>query len=620
MRRFAWGWGLTSLLLIGQALGTLVWAQTAPRLTQTTPVNGAQGVAVDLGRMLLGFDRPMRTTSLTVLGVAGYATPPLVAKPNASDYWRDASSCELPLRALTPDTDYAVQLNSAERTGFQSAEQVPLAPTVLRFRTGGAQVSRMVPPPAPSGPPNAGPPEASLVGTWLVRTQEMEILAVLKANGTFSRQTRTQEGQDFTQGRYQVTGDTLIVIPDQDAPIRFRYGLVDANTLEVTDENGDGVRMVRQGDTPPSVPLPAVSSSPQTDPSHERGPSISGDTASGASGARPTLVLQRQWEKNERAYSILVPRGWQMEGGIFNVNPLQANGPGNSIAPKNDLTIRQDASGRVMSRWMPGWNYADFSVDPTPAAQFFPVGSQYQGMEVKPMPTAQGFLLALFSTLHPGASDVQTITSNSFPEIQQAYQKSLQAVNQALLGLGKSPAQVDVLGLTIDYTEQGTRYREGLFTAIIDMRGGAFMWSNELTYVTRAPASEAGLWGPMMTTIRNSFNFNPDWIKRVRQAMGERATIALETQRYINQVNREITENRARTHEKINYENYLMLTGQDEYVNPYSQQVERDTSEYRHRWVNPNGEYLYTDEVSFDPNQDRTLNQVEWKLTPIRAR
>jgi hypothetical protein len=48
-------------------------------------------------------------------------------------------------------------------------------------------------------------------------------------------------------------------------------------------------------------------------------------------------------------------------GGTFHVDALQANGPGNFVDTKCDLTIKKDAGGTVMIRWLPSWNYADFS-------------------------------------------------------------------------------------------------------------------------------------------------------------------------------------------------------------------------------------------------------------------
>ena len=73
------------------------------------------------------------------------------------------------------------------------------------------------------------------------------------------------------------------------------------------------------------------------------------------------LQFQRQWEPKEHAYSFLVPAGWTIEGGMFHVDPTQANGTANSIDGKCDLAVKKDAAGTVMLRWLPAWNYCDMS-------------------------------------------------------------------------------------------------------------------------------------------------------------------------------------------------------------------------------------------------------------------
>jgi hypothetical protein len=55
-------------------------------------------------------------------------------------------------------------------------------------------------------------------------------------------------------------------------------------------------------------------------------------------------------------------------------------------------------------------------------------------------------------------------------------------------------------------------------------------------------------------------------------------------------------------------------------VNPYTQKVETDTSDFKYRWTTATGEYLYSNEQQFDPNRIREINNVEWQLTPARAR
>ena len=171
-----------------------------------------------------------------------------------------------------------------------------------------------------------------------------------------------------------------------------------------------------------------------------------------------------------------------------------------------------------------------------------------------------------------------------------------------------------------EYTEGNVPYREALLTALVDNRGAAAMWSNQYTLAMRAPVSESEKWKPVFDIIRQSLQFNPQWVAAYTRAQGERAQAAQETMRYIQRIDQEILEHRAKTQADIRHESYLFLTGQDEYVNPYTKEVERDTDEYKYRWTNFSGDKIYSNERDFDPNRIREISNVEWKLTPVRER
>lgn len=205
-------------------------------------------------------------------------------------------------------------------------------------------------------------------------------------------------------------------------------------------------------------------------------------------------------------------------------------------------------------------------------------------------------------------------------EVVEACHRSSQQLNQQLQQMGIRPYRYEALAMLVEYSEGGQRFREVLRTVITDARAGAFMWSNDHTVQYRAPASEFEAWKPALDVIQSSIELNPQWLAAVTRAMDQRGKMALETQRYINKVNNEILENRRRTHAEIRYENYLFLSGQDEYVNPFTGKVELDNSAYRYRWMDNHGDILYTDENSYDPNKHEQQPNREWKLTPIRPR
>ena len=344
----------------------------------------------------------------------------------------------------------------------------------------------------------------------------------------------------------------------------------------------------------------------------------SGPSTAAAAQKPPRLLMRRVWEPNERAFSVLLPEGWKLTGGIFNVNPLQMNGPGNTVSPKLDLTIRQDEAGTVMLHWLPAWNHADLTFSPM-GFSLFPVGSFYQGMPVKPMVTARQFLTDLL-TARPGVTELKVLAEDPLPEITKAYAGRAEVLNRSLAEMGLRPLTFEALALGVEYTEGGRRFRECLSTTIADFRGGAYLWSNDDTLLFRAPVESFETWKPVFDTIRLSREPNPQWVEAVTRASGERAQKALETQRYINRVSSEIVENRRRTHAKIRHEDWLLLSGNEEYTNPFTGRTELDTSRYHHRWTNNQGDVLYVDEDSFDPNEVEEYKTREWKRTPVRPR
>ena len=311
-----------------------------------------------------------------------------------------------------------------------------------------------------------------------------------------------------------------------------------------------------------------------------------------------------------------MPKGWQTAGGIFNVNPLQSNGPGNSISPKCDYAVKNDERGGIMLRWLPTWNYADLTYSPTGFGLFRP-GQSYQGMPVRVMPTVKAFLTELAAKERPRAANLRVVAEDPMPEVTRAFDERAAPLNLQLRQAGLGPLRFDSLAMAVEYDEAGVRYREVLMTTIADNRRSAFQWSNENTIAFRAPAAEFEAWKPVLDMIQASREANPQWLAAVARAVGERAKGALETQQYINRVANEIVENRRRTNAEIRHENWLFLTGQEEYKNPFTGAVERGTSEYRYRWENNRGEILYCDENAFDPNRHEEYNTKEWKRSEI---
>lgn len=456
---------------------------------------------------------------------------------------------------------------------------------------------------------------SSIVGRWHYQGPEEEIIADFNADGTIHQITKTAAGEEEFRGQYFLRGQLLQLQLEGDFTVQqIMCRFPNADSMVLTYPTGQVVQ-ARRVKAPAPAPQPASKTAPSSlTPSPPPQPA----TASGApSGPKPArILLQRHWEPNEKAFTVLVPKGWQIAGGIFNVNPLQTNGPGNTISPKCDFTVKSDNRGNIMVRWLPSWNYADLTYSPTGFGLFKP-GQYYQGMPVRVMVNAKQFITELLAKERPQASNLQVLAEDPMNEVTAAFTQKAEAVNNSLRQLGKAPLRFESLAVVVEYTEGGQRFRETFMTTIADNRHGAFQWSNENTIACRAPAAAFDSWKPVLDMIQTSRQANPQWLAAVEKAAGQRAKGALETQQYINRVANEIVENRRRTHAEMRHEQWLFISGQEEYKNPFTGEIERGTSAYRYRWENNQGEVLYVDENSYDPNRYEEYNSREWKRSEV---
>lgn len=116
-----------------------------PKLVSMTPADGATDVDPSTARLVLVFDRPMGSGYSINYGSGGKGAYPDVDKVA---FEPDRQTLILHVR-LKPSTAYELVLTG---TGFRSADGVPLAQHVWRFRTRGAAESGSCPPsfvPAP---------------------------------------------------------------------------------------------------------------------------------------------------------------------------------------------------------------------------------------------------------------------------------------------------------------------------------------------------------------------------------------------------------------------------------------------------------------------------------------
>lgn len=328
------------------------------------------------------------------------------------------------------------------------------------------------------------------------------------------------------------------------------------------------------------------------------------------------ISFSRVSEPRENAFSLLIPKGWQTEGGIFRVDPTAQGGPAQSIAAKLDFAVKKDQAGTVMIRWLPDVLFFDMRMSPAGQMGMFPPGSNYMGMTVYPLMSARQFIQDVaFPYAHPQASNVQVTEQKNLPKLAQKYQHGMQAI------LPQFAFSYDAALVTTTYREGGESYREKMVAVVEDWgQLGAGMWGNKETFLIRTPVGEFEKWEPYFSMIQSSVKLNSKWVAGEIQGQIKRGEIVLNTQREIQRIEREIVEHRQRTNAEIHNDMFLTLTDQEEYVNPYTKEIEIGSNQWQFRWVNESGDVIYTDSEEYDPNIDIELNRSDYKRTPIRKR
>lgn len=329
----------------------------------------------------------------------------------------------------------------------------------------------------------------------------------------------------------------------------------------------------------------------------------------GPSKPRTVLYLHRQWEPREKAFTVLLPAGWIFEGGVLRLNP--AAGPTNSVGAKIDFALKRDKAGTAMIHFFPNITYKDPKWVPT-----FRIGSNYMGSMVYPVSNAQAYMTQfVFRKQHPQAQNVQVLERKPLPDLVRRYQQSGPSSG------GLARMVYDAGMMSVVYDEGGVHYKEKMRAVIEDVEGqGLGMWTNHETVSVRAPAAEFDSVAPLFELLESSIKGNPQWVAGERQGAAIRSKNALDTQRYLQQKRDEMLANQRQTNAEARYSHWLDITGQEDYVNPHTGELELGSNQWKNRWESSNGDLVYSNDPAYDPNFDPKAAHTDYKQSAVRVR
>jgi hypothetical protein len=296
------------------------------------------------------------------------------------------------------------------------------------------------------------------------------------------------------------------------------------------------------------------------------------------------------------------------------VNAAEMGGPLNALVAKCDLTF-SSKDGSVMFHILPDIVYGHVGI----GGGFWKPGSVYQGAVVRPLESAEQHLMSLFNYHHPQASDVQALKSRQLPWEIEAMRQANAYSNQLLAQIGGQGmvSQFDAAAMVLEYTETDVRYRAVLATGIVNQRA-AMTWNNTRTLEFRAPAAEFDRWRPVMDVMRYSIRFNIPWVLKETNNQRDQADFIMKVFNESNRIDQEMLAKSRVNREEIMNDNFLVLTGQEEYVNPHTGETEVDTDAYRYRWQTDGGDIYFTNQEDVDPNI--FLQRTDYQRSPVRKR
>lgn len=328
-----------------------------------------------------------------------------------------------------------------------------------------------------------------------------------------------------------------------------------------------------------------------------------------------TIAFRRVAEPKEQAFSMLVPRGWLVEGGTVRTSQAVAGGSGRSREASCDLTVKNDQQGTVMIRRLPRVNHADGPLLPHPHDKV----KFYNGMAITPMPTVTDYLLQVFHQTRPAAVDVHVLCREPLPRLSRLVRQVSEPLNQARTAVGTSPPSYEAGFIIVAYSENNRRYKDLLYTLLIDARASRALWANDMTTQLRSPSDEVPRWKPVLDIIANSVRFDPKWLSSELNGRSEKSEIARKTLMTITSIDHDITAYRViHSHHRVRHDQYLDRTESREYVNPITGTIKRDTGCWSRRWVSSGDEYVYTNDTSYDPNTDPESPRHSYRLSRVK--
>jgi hypothetical protein len=334
---------------------------------------------------------------------------------------------------------------------------------------------------------------------------------------------------------------------------------------------------------------------------------------------KKVLVMdQNGFERPLASASMLLPTDWQSQGATqWNIkdscNTIQttfhASGPdgrGFEVFPERN------------------WSWAD---DPTFLQRDFAQKAQMgtHACDVMPPMGAADYLRRNLARVRPNA---RIVSIEPLPKIMQALQQQARQTEQTAAQYQlRQRIRPDIVRARLQYNLNGKPVEEWLVVKTIvtgtvgpSFNGSSGQMTQAFTYscnataiAERAPQGELDSSEKFFELLVSTIRVNPEWQNRINQhasamqqielkGIRDRSAIVSKNADDIRNIQRQGWENQQKSEDHV-FRQYSEATRDVEtYRNPTTGDTVELSNQYGHAWVNDRGEYLLSDQASFDPS------------------
>ncbi|MGB9594647.1 MAG: hypothetical protein ACPL7B_00090 [Candidatus Poribacteria bacterium] len=321
------------------------------------------------------------------------------------------------------------------------------------------------------------------------------------------------------------------------------------------------------------------------------------------------------------AFRMFIPSDWKFDGKIYWLLD-------NPAMPAVSAFRVTNTKGSEELEVFP--NHAYFwSTNPL-TLSLQPIGSRYFGAEVRqPVAPLEFIQNILIPEYRKNVSNLRIIEKQRVPELAQQLVKAQQAPGVTFTA--------DAGKIKVEYQRNGVWFEEVFFVVIESMTypiqsiygvTANTNWVGDYLFSFKAEKGKLDASAKVFQTMVNSFQLNLQWFNKYNQlvefliqnqiqriqAIGQISKIVSQTSNEISDMMMQSYQNRQSAYDRISENFSQMIRGVDSYYNPIEQKNIELPSGYKTAWTNSLGEYILSDDPSFNPNIGSNLNWQKMEL------